>query len=117
MLIRDLLVSLIHSTYVKSLGSYDTKEAIVPESYLVNMQLPAFVGRHKELEGNDICPPWSISNTSVMQQPLISNDLDWILRLSESNSLAQRYMRSPFLLNKKKACFKFTVLIKSIVPL
>jgi len=56
-------------------------------------------------------------NASVLQQPLISNDMDWLLRFSESNSLVQRYMRTPFLLNKKKACFKFSVLIKSIVPL
>lgn len=48
---------------------------------------------------------------------MVSNDLDWLLRFSESNTLVQRYMRNPFLLNKKKACFKFTVLIKSIVPL
>lgn len=75
------------------------------------------MGRFKELWHQDLNPMWQISNQSVMQKPLIHNDLDWLLRFSESNTLVQKYIRQPFLLNNKKTVFKFTVLVKSVVPL
>jgi len=94
-------VSLVHSTY-----KCDSEEdKLIPESYLVNTQLPAFMGRYKEIDGGDLPPVWSISNQSVLQAPKVSNDLDWLLRFSESNTLIQRCMRSPFLFNGKKANF------------
>jgi hypothetical protein len=64
LLIKELLVALVHSTY-KSLG-FSSYQDIVPESYLVASQLPAFVGRFKELGGDDLAPVWQITSRSLL---------------------------------------------------
>lgn len=90
LLITDLLASLMHSTYScfskekKILDNYN----VLPESYFVNTQLPAFMGRYKELESEDLPSVWKVtSGTKISHMPLISANLDWLLRLSESNTL------------------------------
>lgn len=52
----------------------------------MDLDLPAFIGRFKELEHEDLPSVWSVSSGShnYIQTPAITNDLDWILRLSES---------------------------------
>lgn len=54
----------------------------------MDLDLPAFIGRFKELEYEDLPSIWSVSNGShkYIQTPIITNDLDWILRLSESEN-------------------------------
>jgi len=58
----------------------------------MDLELPAFVGRYKELEYEDLPSVWEVSSGAVIQIPSITNDLDWILRLSESEGgcLVQR---------------------------
>lgn len=117
LLTKDLLVSLMHSTYrCFSKNASD----VLPESYFVNTQLPAFMGRYKELEADDLASVWKVASSSsqqVFELPYLGNDLDWLLRLSESNTLLQRYQRRPFLLEQKKTTFRFTLMVKSVVPL
>lgn len=116
MLIQDNLVALVHSTY--SSFAKGKSSDVIPESFFVRTQLPAFMGRFKEIESDDFPAIWSVvDGKKVTDVPCLSNNLDWILRLSESNTLIQKYQRRPFLLDNHKAVFRFTVCLKSVVPL
>jgi hypothetical protein len=54
----------------------------------MDLDLPAFIGRFKELENEDLPSVWAVSSGShkYIQTPNITNDLDWILRISESEN-------------------------------
>jgi hypothetical protein len=75
------------------------------------------MGRFKELEANDLPSSWTIQ-TGVDETPKMTCDLDWLLRLSETNTLIKRYQRVPYTVDDgKKAIFRFSIVLKSVVPL
>jgi hypothetical protein len=78
----------VHSTY----NSFKKSNDVIPESYFVRTQLPAFMGRFKEIESEDMPAAWSVlDGKQLTEVPCIQNNLDWLLRLSEYNTLLQRY--------------------------
>jgi hypothetical protein len=122
--VKDLLVSLIHSTYKCFNSNTDHSDEsrygkIIPETYFVQTQLPAFIGRHQELEANDLPPVWAVSygNQPSTLMPYISDDLEWILRLSEHGTIIQKYQRRPMTFEGRKAMLRLTVCVSSMVPL
>ena len=61
---------------------------------------------------------WSVVNGMKMTDaPCLSNNLDWLLRLSEYNTLIQKYQRRPLLVDGHKTIFRFNIVLKSVVPL
>ena len=82
------LVSCIGNTYPHETQLKSEEDPIIPESYFMDLDLPAFIGRFKELEYEDLSSVWSVSSGSqkYVQTPNITNDLDWILRQSESEN-------------------------------
>ena len=59
---------------------------------MVNSQLPAFLGRFYELENSQRDNTWAIIGGQIPQgapvMPCISQNADWILRLSEAGPIA-----------------------------
>ena len=125
LLVGDLLVSLMHSSYPcfdKAItGPSDdlVNGKVLPETYFISTQLPAFVGKFLELEGDDLQPIWAVYNGTAPNalMPSISDNLEWLLRLTEHGTLVQRYERRPMLVDNTKAILRFTVYLRSVCPL
>ena len=131
LLVKNLFVALMHSSYncfepKPSSTSEINMGEIVPESYLFQTQLPAFIGRHNELEEKKQDTTWQIVGGFVPQSaPLlnpITQSVDWALRTSEAGNcatLVQRYNPRPLLMPEtgQKTMFRFSVFFRSAVPL
>lgn len=71
LLVRELLVSLVHS-------SYQERTLNIPESYLIRSELPAFVGRYNERTTQCKDNTWLVKSTTKGFGPndLITRSLD-----------------------------------------
>lgn len=130
LLLKDMFLPLVHSTY-KSFEAKEDKDAsadvetLIPETFMVNSQLPAFVGRFLEREEALLDNTWSVVGGQIPQcapvPPLLTNDVDWALRLTEtgpSATIIQKYLENPMLTpDGRKMILRFSIYLKSVVPL
>ena len=129
LLLRDMFVPLLHSTYKcfkqKDAQGGEEQEMLISETFMVNTQLPAFIGRYYQRESQQMDNTWSILGGQlppcVPVIPCITNNLDWAIRLTEagpSASIIQKYQEKPLLTPAgHKMIFRFSVYLKSVVPL
>ena len=64
LLVKDLFIPLLHSSYKCFNKEADQSDStnILPESYMANTQLPAFVGRHYERDDAMLDNTWAVMN-------------------------------------------------------
>ena len=98
----------------------------IPESYQVQTQLPAFVGRHLEKEKAMKNNSWAVIGGQLPQNvpilPNVTENIDWLLRLTEggaSASIIQKYIDKPLTTptGNQKMILRMSVFLKSVVPL
>ena len=125
---KNSLMLLMNSCYNVFNASNDQAlegSSVLPETFHVQSQLPAFVARFLEREKSlsDNC--WAVVDGSIPQSmqvlPNLTTSLDWALRLTEAGragSLIQKYNDRPLLSAAgHKMCLRLSLFVKSIAPL
>jgi len=111
-LLRDLLVQMVNNVVRHS----DDTTQVIPESFLVNQQLPAFVGRYLEREDSFQDNAWAL--TTATGPVTLTRDVDWALRLVEAGpTIIQKYESRPLLADGKKLLLQLSLFVKQIAPL